>query len=468
MKRLLMVVPERSAGWGSGSINPLLEAAEWQSHASLSAAGVPVDVISEQELLSGVGTKDDLVVLTSPSDAMRTRVEVRLARTGGRLLIANDRSREGARRTVWRTRRLRGVSTRLQLNLRRSPRHARGGLRRLISGARPFTVLRPENGEEVLAKWGSKGPAALVVSRRAGLTSWRSGFSLDHLEIPGLENMLEILDIGRVNGLRSCDPVPGKARAVVLILHDVEEPLMEDSRGIRTVVSGIEACLDAEKRRGFLATYNLVGKFAETIPQWILQIVAEGHELASHGSTHRVMAALDPRILRREVIEAERSIEKMCGIKIRGFRSPRSRWSVPLLDCLATRGYQWNAEADLSPFPYQVPRLGASSLLRIPVAVDDWDFVKLGSSPRHVLATWKKEVRWAMKRRCWVGVGSHPSVLGVNSGRMAMFSDFLAWLSAENVVVMTHAEAAAWWRSRMNRRAEPIHESTERCTQKRT
>ena len=468
MNRFLIVVPERPAGWGSGTIHPLMEAVEWQCHASLSAAGVPVDVVSEQGFLSGAGTKDDLIILASPSASLRTGVEEHLVKAGGRLLIANDRSRGGARRPVWRTRTLKGVSGPLQLSLRRSPRHARGGLRRLISGARPFTVLRPENGEEVFARWGRNGPAALVVGRRGGLTSWRSGFSLDHLDMPGMEHMLETLEVGEGYGVRSCDPVPGMGRAVVLLLHDVEEPLVGDRGGVETVIKGIEACLETEKRHGFAATYNLVGRFVETIPRLIRRIVEEGHELASHGSTHRVMADLDPDLLYREVIEAEASVERICGVRISGFRSPRSRWSVPLLDCLATRGYQWNAEGDASPFPYQVPRRSASTVLRIPVAIDDWDFVKLGLSPRQVLAAWMKEVRWAIERRCWVGVGSHPSVLGINPERMAMFSDFLAWLAAENVTVMTHAEAASWWRDRMNGPAKLIQAPGARCSQRRS
>jgi len=468
VNRFLIVVPERPAGWGSEGVAPLVEAVEWQSHASLCAAGAPADVVGEEAFLAGVGTKDDVIVLANPSVGLRARVEEHLVRTGGRLLITHDRSRGGARRALWRTRMLRRVPCGIQLNLRRSPRHARRGLRRLIAGARPFTVLESEIGETVLATWGSTGPAALVAGKRGRLTTWRSGFSLDHLDIPALGDMLEILEVGRLHGMHSCRPVPGKGRAVVLLLHDVEEPLVGDRRGIETVVAGTEACLEAEQRHGFSTTYNLVGRFVEQIPRLIRRIVDQGHEIASHGATHRVMADLDPETLLRDVIEAEERIEQISGFRVRGFRSPRSRWSIALLDSLATRGYQWNAEADLSPFPYRVPRRSARPLLRIPVAIDDWDYVKLGSSSRQVLATWMKEVRWAMERCCWVGVGSHPSVLGIDASRTAMYSDFLAWLAAEDVVVMTHAEAAGWWQDRMNGSADEIREAGNRCAQKTT
>jgi len=455
MNRILLVVPERPAGWRPGAIEPFMEPAEWQSHASMCAAGLPVEVIGERELLSEAVAKDDLIVLADPPVDLCDRVETHLARAGGSLLICNDRGLEGARRAAWRSRSLRGDTARLRIDLRRSPRHDRGGLRRRIAGLRPFTALRPGNGEEVLARWGSRGPAALVVGQRGGLKSWRSGFSMDHLDVPGMKRLFEALGMDWMNGARPRPPVPGQGRAVVLLLHDVEDPLEGDRGGVRTVIAGLEACLDAQKKHGFAATYNLVGSFAETIPGLIRRIAEEGHELASHGATHQVMADLEAEGLRREVIGVEESVQRICGLRITGFRSPRSRWSVPLLGCLAARGYQWNAEADPAAFPYRVPRRDAGDLLRIPVAIDDWDFVKRGSSPRQVLARWKDEVRWAIERRCWVGVGSHPSVLGIHPARMAMFSDFLAWLAAENVVVMTHAEAAAWWRKRTHSSTEP-------------
>ena len=93
MDRVLIVVPERSAGWGSGRINPLVEAGEWQSKAALSAVGVFADVVSEEALLAGTGSKDELIVLASPGAALRTRVEERLRTTGGRLLIARSVTR---------------------------------------------------------------------------------------------------------------------------------------------------------------------------------------------------------------------------------------------------------------------------------------------------------------------------------------------------------------------------------------
>jgi peptidoglycan/xylan/chitin deacetylase (PgdA/CDA1 family) len=149
-----------------------------------------------------------------------------------------------------------------------------------------------------------------------------------------------------------------------------------------------------------------------------------------------------------EVAGAEDRIREIAGIHVLGFRSPRSRWSDDLLELLVERGYLWNAEADDSPYPYPVPGTG---LIRIPVATDDWDYVRKKASPGAVLEHWKAEVLSAEKRRCWVAIGSHPSVLGVRPARLRAFADFLGWLSRRKVRVMTLGEASSWWRDRPSR-----------------
>ena len=161
------------------------------------------------------------------------------------------------------------------------------------------------------------------------------------------------------------------------------------------------------------------------------------------------MAELTAAELGEEVEGSEERIGALCGAKIRGFRSPRSRWSSSLLDILHRRGYLWNAEGDPSPYPYQVPRGYARPLVRIPVAVDDWDYVRHRASPGAVSRLWRHEVLRAMETGCWVAIGSHPSVLGAHPERMSAFGEFVRWLAAQKVAVLTHGEAAEWWLARI-------------------
>ena len=464
MNRIVMVIPDRNVGWDGTRLLPLISPEECAGHAGLSAAGFLVDLMAEKSFVEGGARSDDLVMLTKPSERLREVVEKRMRQSGGRLLVANDRVHSQTSRHLWQTRRLVGLPSAKTSTVRLSARHARPGRREMLRGLGPFSVLEVEGGEEVVASWGNNGPPAILGKTVRGFRRWRTGFGLDHLDSHDLVELVSALT-GDNRGPRTLvPPVPSRARAVVLLLHDVEEPIVGDSGGIRSVRKGIEACLSAEARHGFRATYNLVGRFGGQIPDLVRRINAEGHELGSHGETHRVVADLAGEALRREISGAEECIVRYAGAIIRGFRSPRSRWSGELLDCLAERGYRWNAEVDPSPFPYRIPRGTPRPFVRVPVAVDDWDYVKKGSTPAQVSKTWMQAVRWGVKKGCWVVVGSHPSVLGVEPGRMSAFSDFLGWLAAEGVWVCTHGEATDWWLTRMVGGEDEVEGAAPRMT----
>ncbi|HEV8337629.1 MAG TPA: polysaccharide deacetylase family protein [Candidatus Polarisedimenticolia bacterium] len=287
---------------------------------------------------------------------------------------------------------------------------------------------------------------ALLKDKIGSAEVWRAGFSLDRLAPAHLIEIVAAIAADVRPVLKP--PLPEGRQAVVMLIHDVEEALPDDPRGLLSVRRGTEACLEAEARQGFRATYNLVGDFGPMIGDLGRRMVAEGHEVASHGLSHRVMADLSEADVRSEVKGSEDRIRGITGIEIQGFRSPRSRWSGSLLKVLSEKGYLWNAEADDSPYPYPIPLDDAGRVIRLPVAADDWDFVKRNASPRAVLKLWQREVRSAMERGAWIALGSHPSVLGVHPERTETFRDFLAWLADQEVKIMTAGEGAAWWRSR--------------------
>jgi peptidoglycan/xylan/chitin deacetylase (PgdA/CDA1 family) len=417
-------------------------------------AGIPIEVAGlTQFLASDEGNEELLVIAVRPTEGALRALEEKLRSTGGSFLVVRDGENGGNEGVFRLPRRISGASLSLRLS-RVSEYQPAWGLHRFFSF--PLLArLRPVAEDEVVARWGNSGaPSILKRETRKGRFCV-VGFPLDHLDRAGLSQLLQLAAPPGGSLYAPTPPLPSGARAVVLLLHDVEEALPGDPKGVRTVRDGIEACLGAQARHSYRATYNLVGTFAQRIPDLVQRIVAEAHEVASHGASHRTIAELGLAEVRQEVEGAEDRVAKLCSAGIRGFRSPRSRWSSPLLDVLHARGYLWNAEADPSPFPYDVPRGYSRPLLRIPVAVDDWDYVRHGASPRAMNRLWKRQVRRAIEQGCWVGIGSHPSVLGVRPERMSAFGDFLGWLSGEKVTVMTMTEAAQWWRAWLKLRREP-------------
>ncbi len=449
MSRALLVARHRASGWQADGVVPLLDEAESATHAALCAAGVSVEVTGEKApWLDTILREHRFVVMARPTEETFGHVQSVIQTGEGCLLRILDSPAGGSRGARF-FRRVRLARNGFSFAVSRRPRRSRlQGWRRRVSF--PFlAALRPEPEDEVIARWQRGGPALLCRTRNRSRI-WTSGFPLDHLGTEELGRLLRSMMDDPPGMPAGHSPVPDGARAVVILLHDVEDPLPDDPRGLESVRLGTESCLRAEARFGFHATYNLVGTFAEQIQDLVKRIGEEGHELASHGASHRVVVDLEPASLEEEVKGAEERVGRISGARLRGFRSPRSRWSGPLLDLLAQRGYLWNAEADASPYPYQVPNGMRADLVRVPVAVDDWDYVRHRASPRRVTECWKREVQSAEKRGCWVAIGSHPSVLGAKKGSTEAFYEFLEWLSARDVRVMTLGEASAWWLARVS------------------
>jgi peptidoglycan-N-acetylglucosamine deacetylase len=453
VRRALLVVTSRDAGWRPDGVVPLLDEAESAAHAAFSAAGVSVEVMGEGVPGFDAALQEhDFVVRVRPEEGSFRATESAMRPTGGCLLRVLDGPKEGGTHGPRLLRRVLLQAPAGSLAVSRLPWRSRvQGWRQRLSFP-PTAVLRADSNDEVIGRWERGGPA-LLRRIQGRLRTWSLGFPPDHLNAGDLARLMRLL-IPETETTHA--PVPDGARAVVILLHDVEEPLPGDSRGVRSVREGVEACLESEARQGFRATYNLVGTFAEQIEDLVRRIAAEGHELASHGASHSEVSGLEAASLRKEVEAAEELIGRISGTRIRGFRSPRSRWSGPLLDLLAEREYQWNAEADVSPYPYQVPRGFRGNLVRVPVAADDWDYVRKGASPRDVPDLWKREVLSAERRGCWVAIGSHPSVLGVKPERMDAFREFIEWLATRENRVMTLGEASAWWLARISASNERV------------
>jgi len=74
--------------------------------------------------------------------------------------------------------------------------------------------------------------------------------------------------------------------------------------------------------RGVHATFFLVGRRADTHPATVRAIVAAGHEIASHGWSHRSLWLCGPRRTAEEVLRAQERLAELSGAAPRWFRPP--------------------------------------------------------------------------------------------------------------------------------------------------
>lgn len=139
------------------------------------------------------------------------------------------------------------------------------------------------------------------------------------------------------------------------------------------------AVLDEAKVK---ATMFVQGMVAETYPKLVQDFLAAGHEVQSHGYSHRPLFGMDRAALRRELEFSRKTIEDAGGRAVTSFRAQdfsilaRNLWA---LETLVEMGFT----VDSSIFPIRMKRYGigfwepgphrvwlpnGSSILEVPVA----------------------------------------------------------------------------------------------------
>ncbi len=108
-------------------------------------------------------------------------------------------------------------------------------------------------------------------------------------------------------------------------------------------VDRILAMLD---QHGTHATFFTLGWVAERYPALVRRIVAEGHELASHGYGHeRASDQTEPAFF-ADINLAKLILEDLAGQEVKGYRAPsfsigaRNLWAF---DCLERAGYRYSS-----------------------------------------------------------------------------------------------------------------------------
>ena len=94
------------------------------------------------------------------------------------------------------------------------------------------------------------------------------------------------------------------------------------------------------------ATFFTLGWIAERYPQLVRDIVAQGHELASHGYGHQRASDLSEADFFDDIDSAKKLLEDIGGVAVQGYRAPSfSIGSTNLwaFDSLARAGYRYSS-----------------------------------------------------------------------------------------------------------------------------
>lgn len=131
--------------------------------------------------------------------------------------------------------------------------------------------------------------------------------------------------------------------------------------------------------RGVRGTFFVVGELAETHPDLVRDIAAEGHEIGLHAYRHDPLPAFEPAGFRADTSRGKALLEDLSGTAVVGFRAPQfslvaeSIWAT---DVLADAGFRYSssvlpARSPLYGFPGQprVPYRWPSGIVELPCPV---------------------------------------------------------------------------------------------------
>jgi polysaccharide deacetylase family protein (PEP-CTERM system associated) len=109
--------------------------------------------------------------------------------------------------------------------------------------------------------------------------------------------------------------------------------------------------LDLFAEAGVKATFFTLGWVAERHPALIGRIVAEGHELASHGYAHDRVRSMTPDQFRADLRHSKALLEDAGGVAVIGYRAPSfsiEKSNAWALEVLAEEGYAYSSS--VAPF----------------------------------------------------------------------------------------------------------------------
>ena len=177
---------------------------------------------------------------------------------------------------------------------------------------------------------------------------------------------------------------------------------------VESNVDRILALLDDE---GTKATFFTLGWIAERYPAMVNRIVADGHELASHGWGHHRVSDQKPHEFREDIIRSKTLLEDISGQAVLGYRAPsfsigrHNQWA---LDVLEEAGYRYSSSIypvrhdhygmpDAPRFAYY-PR-GSSGLLELPITTMRLFSQNIPAGGGGYFRLWPYPVsRWFLKR----------------------------------------------------------------------
>ena len=128
-------------------------------------------------------------------------------------------------------------------------------------------------------------------------------------------------------------------------------------------------------------TFFTLGCVAEKHPSIVRKIVDQGHEIASHGYSHKLIYNQRPDEFKQETIKSKAILEDIAQTEVRGYRAATysiTRKSLWALDILVDAGFIYDSSIfpirhdrygipDINPLPHRIKTPAGQSIVEFPI-----------------------------------------------------------------------------------------------------
>ena len=141
------------------------------------------------------------------------------------------------------------------------------------------------------------------------------------------------------------------------------------------VERNVDRILELFDRHGVKATFFTLGWIAQRYPEMVRRMIAQGHELASHGWSHVRVTQQDQDAFRQDVVRTKAFLEDLSGQEIIGYRAASysigaaNLWA---LDVLKETGHRYSS----SIYPIKHDLYGMPDAPRFAFQPIDGDFLE--------------------------------------------------------------------------------------------
>lgn len=220
------------------------------------------------------------------------------------------------------------------------------------------------------------------------------------------------------------------------------------SWGSYGAIRGIERLLRILDRTHRRASVMVSGIFGERRPQTVRAIAEAGHEVVAHGfAQDTIPAQLTGDQVRADIAKTTTALEAACGLRPRGWISPRGTPSPESATFLVEAGYCWQGDVFDDDRPY-LQILDAGTLVAIPLTMEINDLphaMRFGRSSAQYVELFDKALARMLAddgEAVMIDVTAHAHVYGRPAGAWAFEAVAASVGSRDDIWLATRGEIA--------------------------